>query len=266
MGRKLGAKEVTKERRNMILDMVDIGVRQIDIASYYGMPKSTVSNIVKRGRKVNEAETRGRSKKLTPRDTRSLLKVADKLRFKPLHKITSTYNQFAPVNVSINTVRRTLKANGIQNYTAASKPYLSSKNMKERITWANIHDNWNDDQWDRVVFSDESSFTVRPTSLKRHVWRKSNTKFELHNMVPTFKSGYVSLSVWGAFCSTARTPLVRINGTLKQEKYKDIIENYIVPLAKEQYGSTSSFVFQQDNCGPHKAKSVRTFLMQMISM
>ncbi len=43
----------------MILDMVDIGVRQVDIAKYYGMPKSTISNIVKAGRMVRGEGTRG---------------------------------------------------------------------------------------------------------------------------------------------------------------------------------------------------------------
>ncbi len=59
MGRKIGAKKVAKERRNTILDMVDVGVRQVDIAMYYGVTKSTVSNIVKCGRADKEAETRG---------------------------------------------------------------------------------------------------------------------------------------------------------------------------------------------------------------
>ena len=36
MGPKTGAKEVPKRRRDMILDVVDIGVEQVDIAHYYG--------------------------------------------------------------------------------------------------------------------------------------------------------------------------------------------------------------------------------------
>ena len=92
--------------------------------------------------------------------------------------------------------------------------------MKARLQWANLYEQWDNSQWKRVVFTDESSFTVRPTSLKKRIWRKANTKFELRNLVPTFKSGYVSPSLWGAFCTHGRTPLVRINGTFKQEKYK----------------------------------------------
>ena len=130
MGSKLGSKEVSKERRQIILDMVDIGVKQVDIANYYHMTKSTISNIVKARRIEKEAETRGRNRRLSSRDTRILLKVVDKLRFKPVHRIASTYNQFAPDPVSVRTVRRTLKDNGIRNYRDLSKPYLSPKNLK----------------------------------------------------------------------------------------------------------------------------------------
>ena len=255
--RKLGSKEVSKERQQMILDMVDIGVKQVDIANYCHMPKSKISNIVKAGRIEKEAETRGRNRKLSSRDTRSLLKVADKLRFKPAHKIASVHNQFSPIPVSIRTVRRTLKDNGIRNYIASSKLFLSPKNLKARLEWANIHEKWDKNEWDknewdRVVFSDESSFTVRPISLKKRIWRKANTKFQLRNLVYTFKSGYVPLSVSSGFCANGRTPLVRINGTLKQEKYKKIIENYVLPIGTAHYGNKSNFVFQQDNCGPTK--------------
>ncbi len=75
MGRQVGAKQATKEKRDMILDMVDIGIRQVDIAKYYGMPKFAISNIVKAGRLVKGGETRGRNKKFSSRDIRSLLKL-----------------------------------------------------------------------------------------------------------------------------------------------------------------------------------------------
>ena len=112
--------------------------------------------------------------------------------------------------MSISTVKRTLKANGIQNYTAASKSYLSPRNMKARFEWATVHENWDEDQVDSVVFSDESSSTVRLTPLKKRVWRKANTKFELRNPIPKFKSGYIALPACGAFSAHGRTPLVRI--------------------------------------------------------
>ena len=59
--------------------------------------------------------------------------------------------------------------------------------MKARLQWAIAHKEWDKDQWNKVVFSEESSFTVRPTSLKKRIWRKNNTRFDLRNSIPTFK-------------------------------------------------------------------------------
>ena len=59
--------------------------------------------------------------------------------------------------------------------------------MKARLQWANTHKEWDNDQWNKVVFSYESSFTVRPTSLKKRIRRKASTMFDLRNLIPTFK-------------------------------------------------------------------------------
>lgn len=101
---------------------------------------------------------RGRNKRLSPRFTESLLKVVDDLRFKSVSEIASTFSQLAPTSVSIRTVRRTLKENRIQNYTAIRKPCLSPKNMKACLRWSNVHKEWDNDQWNKFVFCEESWF------------------------------------------------------------------------------------------------------------
>ena len=98
--------------------------------------------------------------------------------------------------------------------------------------------------------------------MKNHtrVWRTERTRYVLNNMVPTFKSGYVSLSVWGIFSSRGRTPLVSICGTLNQIKYIDVLKNYVLPFKKQYHSSPIDFIYQHDGCGPNHAKSVAAFL------
>ena len=230
MGRQVGSKQLSHEVRTSILDMYDVGVKQCDIAEYYKLHRSTVSKIIRR-RRIQKSESRGRKKILSPRDTRKLMKVVDEQRFKPIHTITATYNQFTPVKFSACTIRRTLKSNRISNYVAVSKPCLSLKNLRNRLIRASYHDKWDNVLWDKVVFSNESSFTIRPTTNMKRVWRKASTKFNLRNLVPTFKSGYVTFFVWGPFSDHGRTPLVRFNGLLNQDKYKQILEDNIIPWA-----------------------------------
>ena len=47
---------------------------------------------------------------------------------------------------------------------------------------------------------------------------------------------------------------------MKLGNYKEILVNYVLPFAVEKYRNTSDFVFQQDNCGPNKAKSIASNL------
>ena len=66
-------------------------------------------------------------------------------------------------------MKRYLHRHSIRNYVAVSKPFLSKKNVRGPRHWAARHEKWCDEKWDRVVFSDESSFIVRPTALRNRV-------------------------------------------------------------------------------------------------
>ena len=56
--------------------------------------------------------------------------------------------------------------------------------------------------------------------------------------------------------------LIKIEGTFKQERYKEILDSEFVPLLTKQYGNRDSVVFQRDYCGSHKAESVSTFYIK----
>lgn len=263
MGRKEGSSQVEEERKRTIVHMVQAGLTPTAVANHFCMNRSTVYSILHRYKQqgtLSPTETRGRKKKLDERSMRRLMKYAKSNRFKPLHTITAEFNSNNDYNLCSRSVRRYLRREGINNYVAVSKPHLSMKNIRARVEWANLHLHWDDAQWDKVVFSDESSFTVKPVTSHDRVWRKEGTRFDQANMVPTFKSGRSSVSIWAAFSSHGRTPLVQTSGTMNQEKYRSILESSLIPFATEHYGSASEIIFQQDNCGPHRAKSIKAYM------
>ena len=189
-----------------------------------------------------------------------MLKVADEIRFESTDTLAKQYDELFTVLVSSRTVRICLPRNKIRNYFAVSKPFFSSTNMLKRIEWANNHKNWTNEQSYKVVFSDECTFTVRLKTAKERVWRKSNTRFNPRNTVPTFQSGFISLCVRGVFSAVGQTQLVRTEGMHKQYAYKTIIKIELIPFGIHHYGSSCAFTFQKDNSSPHKAKSVKAFL------
>ena len=56
--------------------------------------------------------------------------------------------------------------------------------------------------------------------IREKLWPEANTRYNAPNIVPTFKSEFISLLVWTAFSAHGRITLVKIEGTLKKEKKK----------------------------------------------
>ena len=61
--------------------------------------------------------------------------------------------------------------------------------------------------------------------------------------------------VWGSFSWCGVGPLHRIQGTMDQHMYKEILENVMLPYAEENLPLVRKF--QQDNDPKHTAKSVK---------
>ena len=57
-----------------------------------------------------------------------------------------------------------------------------------------------------------------------------------------------------------RTPLVGTVGKFDQHTYRVILENHILPFAHNIHDGPTDFVLQEDNCGPHRAESIATYL------
>ena len=78
----------------------------------------------------------------------------------------------------------------------------------------------------------------------------------------TFKSGYVTLSVWGRFTARGRNKLLQLTGTLNQVKCKTILETYLLPFMKTHHSGDRNFIYQHDGCSAHRAMSISAYLTE----
>ncbi len=113
----------------------------------------------------------------------------------PLHAIAADFLASNGTKLSERTIQRYLHKNGIHSFVAAAKPYLSLKQIDARLNWSTERYMWNTQQWSIVAFTTDSSFTLRPQKNYARVWRREGKRYETQNMLPTFKSGFVSLSI-----------------------------------------------------------------------
>ena len=57
-----------------------------------------------------------------------------------------------------------------------------------------------------------------------------------------------------------RTPLVGNIGSFNQQTYRVIIDNHVLPFVYHVHDGPANLVLQEDNCGPHRARSVASYL------
>ena len=64
------------------------------------------------------------------------------------------------VYASDRVLRAAFETEGYHRRIARAKPYLSAANKECRLTWAKEHENWNVQDWLRVIWTDEAAFYV----------------------------------------------------------------------------------------------------------
>lgn len=110
------------------------------------------------------------------------------------------------------------------------------------------------------MFSDASSFTVRLIHLNKHVQRKEGARFLNSKLIFTFKSGYVSLSVWGGLSMKGGDGLGSHLWFSRSAKVQGHSALQRTTFAYFKHGVLDKFVFQQDGCSSNRAKSIKYFL------
>jgi hypothetical protein len=75
------------------------------------------------------------------------------------------------------------------------KHFLTYRHMSQRLAFAQKYCGWTIKEWERVVWTNESTFEVGKNSRQIHVWRNAYERYSSSCMVPTFKSGRTSF-IW----------------------------------------------------------------------
>ena len=110
------------------------------------------------------------------------------------------------------------------------------------------------------MFTDESCFTIRPVKNRLCVWWHRGQQLNQRYTVPTFKSGYQTLSVWGGFSLRGLTQLAGAIGSFDSKTDQVIIDNHVLPFMRDVHDGPASFILKENKCGPHRTRSIATYL------
>ena len=187
-----------------------MGLCAQDIASFYGMNRTAVYNIVRRLSVTTVPVKQGKPKKLNSFWVTKLEQLIVLNRFMPCHLLAVTFNLNGTVSIGVRTLQQYIHQLGFSSCHALEKPFLREQNVMKRTLWELVHYGWSTPEWARVLFADESKFLVRLEKRRVRVWRKSGERFKSDCVLPTFKSGNKSVNIRGGFSFFDRTPLYRI--------------------------------------------------------
>ncbi len=139
----------------------------------------------------------------------------------------------------------------------ATKPLLNQKHRQKHLTWATEKNNWTLAQWSKVLFSDESKFSISFVNQGPRVWRKRGETQNPCCLKSSVKFPQ-SVMIWAAMSSAGVGPLCFLKSTVNADIYQDILDHFMLPSADKLYGD-DDFIFQQDLAPAHTAKGTKSW-------
>ena len=198
------------------------------ISRHIGRGRTTIRAYIRRNRRDRKEESR-RPRITTSREDRNIVRTILREPRQSLKDI----NKLIPVKISESTLRRRLAEADIVNVKVTKKPYVNNKNRICRLNWCKEHIGWKNDQWDSILWSDESLFVLEYSGNER-VWvRKGMEKSPIAQQ--NRRRHQQKVMIWGCMCSNGLGRLYRVEGSMRSNQYLKVLEDYMIPSATELF-------------------------------
>ena len=138
---------LTIEERVRAITLLEKGYssREVTTKLERNIDHTTILRLNKKYKETGKFENKllpGRPRKLTERDERSIVRKILKRECNTAVDIQKTLRTEGELEVSANTIHRTLQRNGLISRVKRKKPLLSKKHRKTRLEFAKNHEHW----------------------------------------------------------------------------------------------------------------------------
>ena len=241
-----------------IVALHEAGLKQIDIGQQLSIHQSIVCRTLRRHASTGSMDHRkspGRPRKTSIQTDRLMKRIVQS---DPTTSSSAIQSQLPPqTNISARTIRRRLLTDfKLRAYRPAAVPKLSSKNVRDRVSFAKKYKDWTVQQWERVMFSDET-LVKQFYAFSSHVRRPVGERYNQRYTTPRVKNS-PSVMIWGSISAHGRGALwfMQPGTSINAATYLDLLKEKLQSIM-ECHNCT---VFQHDGAPAHSAHSVRDWI------
>ena len=159
--------------------MIEVGVRDIDITRQFGVHRNTVDTLWRGYQQFGTNGDRSRSgrPRVTSNRQDTYIRVVH-LRERLRNSTLTARNIPDLRRISPRTVRNRLRERGIRPRPPARRPVLQQRDRVARFAWCRQHKHFTQQDWARVLFTDESKFHLDSSDGRSRVYRRVGERFK----------------------------------------------------------------------------------------
>ena len=203
--------------RGRALGWLQEGVALREVGNRLGVTHSVIQRLRDRFNNtgsVQEPRRSGRPRLTTRRQDHFVVLSSLRSRTATANTLRGQLRAASNITVSDQTIRNRLHEANLRSRRPAVRPPLTPAHRAARLAWARRHLAWTRQQWSRVLFTDESRFTMSFNDGRIRVWRRPGERFNDAVVREHDHFGGGSVMMWGGFALHHRTPLHQIHGNL----------------------------------------------------
>lgn len=138
-------------------------------------------------------------------------------------------------------------------------PLLKERHRKIRLEFVEEHAEWTEEDWKRVIWSDETKINCLGSDGCKYVWKEQGEGLSDRVVEGTVKFGGGNLMIWGYMTWDGVRYATKINGKMDGELYAQILGNEFLQTL-EYYGyNKEDIIFQQDNDSKHTSRVAKAW-------
>ncbi|GFX45576.1 transposable element Tcb2 transposase [Trichonephila clavipes] len=248
--------------RGRIIGKLEEGRSVTSVAAEFGIAHSIVSRLWRQFQTTGTAIrgfSSGRPRGTTPADDRYIVLQARRNRRQTAGEIARHTTQVTGRPISRFTVARRLHGGGLFARCPVRCVPLTPAHRRRRSLWCREHRNWRDNEWGRVLFTDESRFSLSSDSHRILIWRERGSRNHPSNIIERDRYGGRGVLVWGGIMLGSRTDLHIFDaGSVNGTCYCNEILLPYVCLFRGAMGL--QFLFMDDNAPCHRTVAAEQLL------